>query len=86
MMDDYEKLKREVEEARRSQARAEGALAEVMNRIKKEFGCENLTKAEMLLAKLKKKELSAAELYERAKKEFEKKWRAALEGTDERDD
>lgn len=70
----YTKLKEKVERIKQESAVAEGALNEVMKRIKKKFGCTSLNEAKKLLNKLKKKEQTSKEAFEEAMDEFEEKW------------
>jgi hypothetical protein len=51
---EYTRLKRGVEEDQQEADRAEGALAEIMKRLKDEFNCPTLAKAKKKLKQLKK--------------------------------
>jgi len=51
---EYTQLKKKVEEDRKEADRAEGALAEIMKRLKDEFGCSTIAAAKKKRKKLKK--------------------------------
>ena len=44
----YEQLKTKIEEAQQNQSKCEGAKAQLMERLKDEFGCSSLKEAEAL--------------------------------------
>lgn len=71
---EYIRLKREVEGAEKAASRAEGALEEVMKRIKDEFGCTSLDSAKKKLAQLSSKESKCKEDFEAAVEEYREKW------------
>ena len=75
----YEELKSEVDSLQRKADRSEGALAQLMERLKDEFGCDSLKKAEKLSAKLKLEASKAEEEYSEALERFEEKWEEVLE-------
>ena len=77
------RLKTKVEEAKTKQAKAKGALEQILNQIKKEFDCKTLKEAETLLKELKAKETKAKQKYEKALGEFQDKWREQLDDEDE---
>lgn len=79
MLDDYQALKRKVENLRREAHQAEGALKEIATRLKKEFGCDSIEEAKALLDKLLKKEIALARRVTKAKRAFEKKWKHVLD-------
>lgn len=72
MLDDFESLKRKVAELQSRKDRADGALAEHMKRLKKDYGVASLKEAEQLLEKLKEDEQDKAGRYLAAKKDFER--------------
>lgn len=74
---DYLSLKREVEEAKANADRAQGALDELMDRLKQEFDCDSLKDAKALLADLQEKEEQAESAYLKAKSTYEKKWKSS---------
>ena len=71
-IDDLERIKREVERKQQEKDRAEGALNEILSRLKKEYGVSSLKEAKALLKKLEQEEVEEAEKFQKAKKEFEK--------------
>jgi len=73
------KLKTKVENAKTKQAKAKGALEQILKQIKKEFGCKNLKEAEALLKKLKEQETKAQQKYEKALTKFQDEWKEQLE-------
>ena len=73
------KLKTKVEEAKTKQAKAKGALEQILKQIKKEFDCKTLKEAEALLKELKTKESKAKQKYEKALEEFQDKWQEQLD-------
>ena len=52
MQDELVKLGKEIESAKNQIAQLEGRQTEVLNRLKKDFRCKNLTDAEKLLDKM----------------------------------
>lgn len=82
MLDDFQDLKRKVESLEKAKNKAEGALSQVLKRLRKEHGCTTLKEARRKLEKLKTAELQAARVYAGMKKEFEKKWKEVLDDID----
>lgn len=78
MLDDFESLKREVEEAQRKKDQAEGALAQLMKSVKKEFGCNSLQELQDLLDELKEQERQIARKVESKTEEFRKRFHESL--------
>lgn len=75
----YNQLKSQVEQLQSEADRAAGALEQLMGRLEAEFGCKTLKAAERLLAKLEGETEAAEVAYNKALKEFEKKWGSYLE-------
>ena len=71
---EYTKLKKEVEESQQEADRAEGALAEIMKRLKKEFDCPTLTKAKKKLKQLQKQAEELDIEYNEAVILYKEKW------------
>lgn len=71
----YESLKKEVERCRTEKARAEGALSQTMNKIREEFGCENIQEAKEKLVALEKEAVELEGRWEKALGKFEARWR-----------
>lgn len=78
MLDDFEQLKRKVEELKARKARAEGAYQEHLKRLKKDYGVKSLADAEKLLEEYKDKEQELAGKYLKAKRAFEQKYKEIL--------
>ena len=53
--DEYQKLIAHHEELKQQKAQADGALAEIIRTIQKEFGCKTLKEAKLLLKRLSKR-------------------------------
>jgi predicted transcriptional regulator len=76
----YKQLSDKVEKLQRDHDRAEGALSQLMARLKSEFGCDTLADAERKLKKLDKEaSVKEKEFYE-AMDEFEADWKESLKG------
>lgn len=73
--DQYRRLKREVEQAKAEAERAQGALEQLMKRLKEEFECEDIKSAKKLLAELQEKKEKAERAFDRALKDYELKWK-----------
>jgi predicted nucleic acid-binding Zn-ribbon protein len=70
----FRKLKAEAAEAREELNRAEGALTQIMEDIKKKYQVGTLEQAEKLLVKLERKATVAQRKFRKALKRFEEKW------------
>lgn len=70
MLDDYPAVERQVERLKRAHARAEGALAEKLRRLKAVFGCDSEKAGHKRLKELQAEEHAAAESYLTALKAF----------------
>ena len=81
-LDDYEKLKRQVESLEKERERSVGVLNELLKDMKQKHGCKTLKELKRKLEVMKKKEQTAAEEYFLAKKKFTKKWKHVLESKD----
>ena len=62
----FTKLKKQVEHASREQAKTEGALEQLKARLKEEFGCSSLKKADQLLEELAEQEAALEEKFNTA--------------------
>ena len=71
MFDDFESLKRRVEELTRKRDRASGELKAAISTLKKEFGCSSIEEAKEMLTEMEKRERQLAKKYTKAKQEFE---------------
>ena len=70
----FVKLKEQVEEAQQEATRAEGALSQLMETLKTEFGCKSLADAKEKLGALQEKEQRQQRKLERAMDTFEEDW------------
>lgn len=73
--DQFRRLKREVEEAKAEADRAQGALDQIMARLKEEFDCTDLKSAKKLLAELSAKRDRAEASFNKAMADYERKWK-----------
>lgn len=78
------KLKKQVEAKQRDADRAEGRLERVLSDLRGEFKVKGIKAARRLLGRLKKRAKRDSIRFEKAKKEFEKKWMSGSEGDGER--
>lgn len=74
----YRKLKRDVDSTRSEAQRANGAYEQLMTQLKSEFGCKTLKEAKALLEDLEEKKAKAEKEFEKAMREYEKKWKEEL--------
>ena len=72
-------LKQKAEDAQREADKAQGALDQLKERLKKEFQCCSLKDAESLLRNLEKEEKEAEREFDKALAEFEDKFGSVLE-------
>jgi len=75
----YEQLKQKVDQYQREADRAAGALAQLLERLKEEFGCDSIEEAEKLARKLKKERDKTEKEFAEALEEFETEWGGELE-------
>ena len=73
-LDRFEELKSKVESLRRDRDRAEGALAQTMVRLKKEYGCRTLKEAKQLLTKTRKEAVEAEKSFKDELSDFNERW------------
>lgn len=71
----YRKLKAEVEETKAEADRAQGALDQLLVRLKDEFECNNLKEAKAKLAELEAKKKKAEATFEKTLAAYEEKWK-----------
>ena len=79
-LDRYKKLKADVDRCQREADRAEGALAQTMERLADEFGCKTLKAAEAKAKKLAAEAEEAEQEFAGKLDEFEEKHGAVLKG------
>jgi hypothetical protein len=82
-LDDYEKLKRQVESLEKEREQSVGVLNELLKDMQQKHGCKTLKELKKKLEVMKKKEQAAAKEYFSAKKKFVKTWKHVLEAEDE---
>lgn len=80
LLDDFHKIVARVKEEQRKKAQAEGALTQILKRIKEEFGCKSLKDARRLLNRLEREEIQLAKEFTDALDEFKRKFGARLSG------
>jgi len=73
-VEQYTKLKKEVDTATEQVAKAEGALEQIAASLKKEFACETLKQAKEKLKQLQKEEKDSLEKFEDDIEKFEDEW------------
>jgi len=71
----YRKLKQEVEETKAEADRAQGALEQLLARLKEEFDCDSLKEAKAKLNELKAKKEKAQSVFEKVLEDYEEKWK-----------
>lgn len=72
--DDYKRLKRKVDEAKEAANRAQGALDQLMERLKTDFECDDLKSAKRHLAGLEEKQANLAAEFDKKVRAYEAKW------------
>jgi len=73
-VEEYQTLKRCVETAQQDLNKAEGALTQLMNQLKKEFNCSTIEQAEKKLKELEKKQKQLEIEFNKQIKQFKEKW------------
>ena len=73
-VEEYQRLKKKSETAKSEVSRAEGAIENQMEKLKKEFNCQTVEEAEAMLVELEGKEKELSEEFERKLDEFKQKW------------
>lgn len=75
----FTRLKKQVVRVQREADKAQGALDEIMKRLRKEFGSKTLVEAEKLLKRFTKEEKELERQFTKDFRSFEKKWRRFLQ-------
>jgi hypothetical protein len=75
----FNKLKQVVEEAEREAARAEGAEAQLLEELKRDYGCNTIKEAARLEIQLEEAMKDAEAAATEALKSFEEEWGDALQ-------
>jgi hypothetical protein len=78
LLDDYHKLKEQVQRLTAKKDQAEGALQQQMARLREEFGCKTLAEAQAKLLELQNDEIALLRKYNVVYKKFRRKWRKHL--------
>lgn len=78
VLDNLSELIRKVERLKEQKSKSRGALDQLLKRLKKEFGCNSLKEAKVLLKKKEEEERSLAIQYSKKKKRFEERWKGEL--------
>lgn len=73
--DQFRRIQREVTDAKADADRAQGALDQLIERLKQEFDCDDLKAAKKLLLELRTKRDAAEESFQKAIKDYERKWK-----------
>lgn len=71
----FRRLKKEVDDATAEAQRAKGALDQMTSQLESEYGCKSPKEATALLAKLESQAEEAQKKFQRALKEYERKWK-----------
>ena len=78
-LDRYQKLKKRVDKLQHEKSRADGALAQTMDRLKKEHGCKSLSEASAKLKKMTKEQEKAEREFDSAVGQFDEEWGGILD-------
>lgn len=70
MADDFDQVKREVEELQREQSEMLGQFKHMRKTVRKEYGCKKLPEAKEMLDKLHNEMMEIAELYAKKFKRY----------------
>ena len=73
-LDEFNRLKRDVDNLKEEEAKAQGAI-ESLTKSLKEFGCTDVKSAEKKLAEMDKKITKSEKEYTHLLEEFRKKWK-----------
>jgi hypothetical protein len=79
-LEEFEELRREVEEAKTQADRGTGALEQLKARLKETFRCASLEQAKALRARLKKKLRRAERDYQKELKRFKAEYQERMDG------
>lgn len=76
---EYERLQKDVEKARSEADRAEGAVEQLLGRLKEEFDCSSVDEGDKLQRKLDEEAEKAEEAFDDALAEFKEEWNEVME-------
>lgn len=82
----FNDLKRQIEQKQQEADRAEGALEQLKGKLKEDFGCPTLQKAEEKLNEMLSQKEKIEREFEKALQEFDKKWGYSNTNNDKEDD
>lgn len=71
----FRRLKREVDNATAEAQRAKGALDQLTSQLEDEYGCRSVKEATVLLEKLEAQAEEAQRKFQKALKDYERKWK-----------
>jgi len=71
----YRRLKKDVDSAKSEAQRAKGAYEQLIIQLKNEYDCKTLKEAKALLEDLQSKKDKAEKEFDKAMREYEKKWK-----------
>lgn len=74
-LEDYRRLKKDIESAKAEHQRAQGALDQLKAQLKREFDCDTIKEAKVKLAELETASEDAKKKFEKAMKDYERKWK-----------
>jgi hypothetical protein len=78
MLDSLPELIRKVDKLKERKSQTEGALNQLLKRLKKEFGCNSLEKAKVKLKQKGRLERKMARIYTKKKMKLEKEFKDVL--------
>ena len=73
--EEFEKLKREVDQAHAESERAKGARDQLMRRLHDEFECDSLEEARTLLKKIQRQKDEAMKTFDEKMSDYRRKWK-----------
>lgn len=71
----FRRLKKEVDDAAAEAQRSKGALDQLTSQLESGYGCKSVKEATALLEKLEAQAEEAQKKFQRALKEYERKWK-----------
>ncbi len=76
----YDQLKQQADRARRDHDRAEGALGQLLGKLKADHGCGSIEDARALLKRLGDEVKREGQAFEKVMEDFEAEWGEQLKG------
>ena len=74
----FDRLRQAVEKWQREQAKAEGALESLLQRLQREYGCETLEQAEQKVAEMEREAAAFEQVYREQFEQFRTEWAELL--------